>query len=115
MAGATVKHEQIPVQDQVWMEDIDDGLFRKQKMETHHSEQHKKNLLTFWFSASLQEGTVRFNNNLYADIILSSAFTDRKNQFPSLVSFIGATGAGKSVPKKAIIDYGVGANKHVIA
>jgi hypothetical protein len=53
MAGATVKNEQIPVQDQVWMEDIDDGLFRKQKMETNHSEQHKKNLLMFWFSASL--------------------------------------------------------------
>jgi hypothetical protein len=77
------------------MEDIDDGLFRKQKVEVH-SEQHKTNLPTFWFGANLKEGTFHLNSDRYGDIILSSAFPDRTKQFPSLVSFIGTTGAGKS-------------------
>ncbi|KAL5000028.1 hypothetical protein BDV10DRAFT_183901 [Aspergillus recurvatus] len=69
-------------------------------------EQHKNNLPSFWFGADFINGSFRINSDLYGDIILSSAFQDREKQFPSLVSFIGSTGSGKSTLIKTIINYG---------
>ncbi|RDW72341.1 uncharacterized protein DSM5745_07513 [Aspergillus mulundensis] len=104
------KHERIPFLEQARMEEEykewheDDG--------EAHSEQHKNNLPSFWFGADLTNGSFHINSDLYGDIILSSAFQDREKQFPSLVSFIGNTGAGKSTLIKAIINYGISGSKH---
>ncbi|KAL4744534.1 hypothetical protein BDW72DRAFT_199493 [Aspergillus terricola var. indicus] len=103
-SGEAAKHERIPFLEHAEMEEEykrwheDDGEAQL--------EQHKNNQPSFWFGADFINGSFRINSDLYGDIILSSAFQDREKQFPSLVSFIGNTGAGKSTLIKTIINYG---------
>ncbi|KAL2857609.1 hypothetical protein BJX68DRAFT_263171 [Aspergillus pseudodeflectus] len=99
-------HERRLLRDQVCLEKrINDWL--NEEDGNKYSEKHTKNLPSFWFGADLINGTFHLNSDLYGSMILSSAFQDRSKQFPSLVSFIGSTGAGKSTMIKAIIGCGI--------
>jgi hypothetical protein len=42
-----------------------------------YSEQHAKNLPSFWFGTDLINGTFYLNSDLYGNMILSSAFQGR--------------------------------------
>jgi ABC-type transport system involved in cytochrome bd biosynthesis fused ATPase/permease subunit len=88
-------HQQLSVAQSEWLQEIDREVFQHPD-EEEHSEQHQQNLKTYWFGMNYNDGTSQVNNSVYGDIILSSRFRDKTKQFPSLVSFIGATGAGKS-------------------
>lgn len=93
--GMSASHQQLSVAQSEWLQEIDREVFQHPD-EEEHSEQHQQNLPTYWFGMNYKDETAQFNNSVYGDIILSSRFRDKTKQFPSLVSFIGATGAGKS-------------------
>lgn len=92
--GEAVKHERLPLREQA--EYMRRASTRDEEDGEAYSEQHRYNLQSFWFGADLINSSFHINSELYGHIILSSTFRDREKQFPSLVSFIGSTGAGKS-------------------
>jgi hypothetical protein len=60
---------------------------------------HREDLSSLWFGLDIgnRPTAARFvTTNVYGDLMKSSTFSDKSQQFPSLVSFVGPTGAGKS-------------------
>ena len=60
---------------------------------------HSEDLASLWFGLDIGNGltSAKFiSTDVYGDLITLSTYPDRAQQFPSLVSFIGPTGAGKS-------------------
>ncbi|KAH8703381.1 hypothetical protein BGW36DRAFT_457672 [Talaromyces proteolyticus] len=72
--------------------------------EAEHEKLHEQDLATVWFGIDAKTKQGHSNPDVYGEIILRSTFYPRSRQFPSLVSFIGTTGAGKSTLVKGIID-----------
>jgi hypothetical protein len=62
------------------------------------SKLHEDDADTLWFGLTTEEETnPQFvNNEVYQELITLSRFPDHQQQFPSLISFVGSTGAGKS-------------------
>jgi hypothetical protein len=66
------------------------------------AEQHKlhcEDLGSLWFGLDIgnESTSSKFiNTDVYGDLIASSTYPDKAQQFPSLVSFVGITGTGKS-------------------
>jgi flagellar biosynthesis GTPase FlhF len=87
-------HQQTPVSQNERVEEIDRDLFNERNDE-EHSQEHQRNLSTFWFGVNSKDSTARITG-VYGEIVLSSRFPEKSKQFPSLVSFVGTTGAGKS-------------------
>jgi hypothetical protein len=73
----------------------DQFIFGKRVEETSE-EVNAKNIASYWFGLDAKKKQAVVNCDLYTEIILSSEFREKAKQFPSLVSFIGKTGAGKS-------------------
>jgi hypothetical protein len=73
---------------------------------SHEEELHEKDLGTLWFSVRIVDGAegshlqasnpVFIYTDCYTKLLKLSKFDRPTAQFPSLVSFIGQTGAGKS-------------------
>ena len=60
---------------------------------------HCEDLGSLWFGLNIDNGSndAKFiNTDVYEDLIAASTHPDKSQQFPSLVSFVGPTGAGKS-------------------
>jgi len=68
----------------------------------HPAEQqrlHCEDMSSLWFGLNIEDESTDakfINTDVYGDIIAASMYPDKAQQFPSLVSFVGPTGAGKS-------------------
>jgi flagellar biosynthesis GTPase FlhF len=74
-----------------WVRLLIDGPPHKQLTELH-----EKEMENLWFGIDVKTSKSHVNTNLYMSFILSSQFQPHSEQFSSLISFIGPTGAGKS-------------------
>lgn len=86
------KHRQVNLSVNGWVESLMDGCTDPQQRRKLYEEDHHN----FWFGIDTKDENFVIENELYLDIIRSSNFQDHEQQFPSLVSFVGATGSGKS-------------------
>jgi ABC-type multidrug transport system fused ATPase/permease subunit len=74
-----------------WVGLLIDGPPHKQQKELH-----EKEMENLWFGIDVKASKSHVNSNLYMSFILSSQFQPHSEQFSSLISFVGPTGAGKS-------------------
>jgi hypothetical protein len=86
-------HNHVKTQPHIkeWARFIIDGPPHKQLAELH-----EKDMENLWFGIDVKTCKSHVNPNLYMSFILSSQFQHHSEQFSSLISFIGPTGAGKS-------------------
>lgn len=89
------EHEPVPLQDLRGIFEADQDVFARMNKE-ENKDLHKLDAYSYWFDINTKEGKAGINSDLYAEIILRSNFEDKAKQFPSIVSFVGNTGAGKS-------------------
>lgn len=89
------EHEPIHLEELNSIAEADHIVFAKVS-EERQRELHELDAYSYWFGINTKEGNAGVNCNLYTEIILRSNFEDKTKQFPSLVSFVGETGAGKS-------------------
>jgi hypothetical protein len=86
------KRRQVNLLVNGWAESLMDSYTDPQQRRKLYEEDHQN----YWFGIDTKDGNFVIENDLYLDIIRSSNFQDHEQQFPSLVSFVGATGSGKS-------------------
>ncbi|KAH8805185.1 hypothetical protein F5884DRAFT_859795 [Xylogone sp. PMI_703] len=98
-------HIPVPRSSKELLDDWDASIFTEMD-QTKHERLHEANNASFWFGMDAKEFKSLVNTILYTKIILSSDYHSHSTQFPSLVSFIGTTGAGKSTLGKALINLG---------
>ncbi|KAH8672607.1 hypothetical protein BGZ60DRAFT_563027 [Tricladium varicosporioides] len=99
----SASHRQIPVHI---YEFVDKTL--NANVKTHEQDLlHEADARSLWFGMTTEGGTSPqfINSDVYQDLI-SSSFHDRHQQFPSLASFVGPTGAGKSTLIKSLSKIG---------
>jgi hypothetical protein len=88
-------HRKIDVSLCIWTETL---LNNRIDDERQHK-LHEDDLMYYWFGLSTSYGKEKPGfkmSDVYIDLISSSNFPNRNHQFPSLISFVGPTGAGKS-------------------
>lgn len=85
------------------MIDIEDLAFCQDLFSTNESPQthhqlHIADTASQWFSLNtdVEDRPAFIKTNVYSGLIASSKFEDPSQQYPSLVSLVGPTGAGKS-------------------
>ncbi|OAQ58750.1 ABC transporter domain-containing protein [Pochonia chlamydosporia 170] len=100
--GCDSRHRQIPVATY----DLVDSIFTSENDPEKMTHLHEADTGSLWFGLTPGKRVDQpelVNTDVYQRTVALSKFENRRNQYPSLVSFIGTTGSGKSTLIKALL------------